>query len=48
MVDVARVSLFGKDIGTVRWDERRNLAEFEYTDDFTRIGLEPYVYQRQI
>lgn len=41
MVDVARVSLFGKDIGTVRWDERRNLAEFEYTDGFTRIGLEP-------
>lgn len=41
MVDVARVRLFGKDVGTVRWDERRNIAEFEYTDGFIRAGLEP-------
>lgn len=41
MVDVAKVRLFGKEAGTVRWNERRNVAEFEYADNFNNSGIEP-------
>lgn len=41
MVDVARVILYGKPMGTVRWDKNRGLAHFEYVDGFVGSGLEP-------
>lgn len=30
MVDVARVNLYGQPIGSVRWDQRYEIAQFEY------------------
>lgn len=30
MVDVAKVGIFGMDMGTFRWDESYNVARFEY------------------
>ncbi len=41
MVDVARVNLFGRHIGTFRWDERYQVAQFEYERSFVGRGLEP-------
>lgn len=41
MVDVARVSLYGQPIGSVRWDQRYEVAQFEYNPDFVRQGIEP-------
>ena len=41
MVDVARVNLFGRTIGTFRWDERYDLAQFEYDRGFVGKGIEP-------
>ena len=41
MVDVAKVRLFGMDMGTFRWDESYNVARFEYDRDFVRKGIEP-------
>lgn len=41
MVDVARVNLYGHQIGSVRWDNNRNVAFFEYADRFIGKGLEP-------
>lgn len=41
MVDVAKVRLFGMDMGTFRWDESYNVARFEYDKEFTTIGIEP-------
>ena len=41
MVDTARVKLFGKTIGAVRWDDRRRVARFEYDSRFSDTGLEP-------
>lgn len=41
MVDIARVNLYGMTIGTFRWDDRRQLAQFEYADSFIGKGLEP-------
>lgn len=41
MVDVARVNLFGQPMGTFRWDNRYQLAQFEYDRDFVGRGLEP-------
>ena len=38
MVDVARVNLFGRTIGTFRWDERYDLAQFEYDRGFVGRG----------
>lgn len=34
MVDVAKVSMFGQNVGTFRWDSRRNVALFEYDNEF--------------
>ena len=41
MVDVAKVNLFGMPVGTFRWDERYNVARFEYDSSFVGRGLEP-------
>ena len=41
MVDIARVNLYGEQIGSVRWNENRSIASFEYTDNFIGKGLEP-------
>ena len=41
MVDVAQVNLFGRPLGTFRWDERYQVAEFEYDRSFIGKGVEP-------
>ena len=41
MVDAARVNMFGKPVGTFRWDERYGVAQFEYDQDFIGRGIEP-------
>lgn len=41
MVDVAKVYMFGSPVGTFRWDNRYEVAQFEYDHDFTSLGLEP-------
>ena len=41
MVDVARVNLYGQPIGSVRWDQKYGIAQFEYDPDFVRLGIEP-------
>ena len=41
MVDVARVNLYGQPIGSVRWDQKYGIAQFEYDPDFVRQGIEP-------
>ncbi|MDE5882318.1 MAG: type II toxin-antitoxin system HipA family toxin [Muribaculaceae bacterium] len=41
MVDIAKVNLYNQHIGSVRWDSSRNIALFEYTDNFIGRGLEP-------
>ena len=41
MVDVARVNMFGRPVGLFRWDERYQVALFEYDRSFVGLGLEP-------
>lgn len=41
MVDVAKVNMFGLPVGTFRWDERYDVARFEYDSGFVGRGLEP-------
>lgn len=41
MVDIAKVKLYGNDLGTFRWDERYSVAQFEYADSFVGRGIEP-------
>ena len=41
MVDIAKVNLYGQQMGSIRWDSSRNTASFEYADDFIGKGLEP-------
>lgn len=41
MVDVAKVMMFGIPVGTFRWDERYEIARFEYDNSFVARGLEP-------
>ncbi|MCM1318613.1 MAG: type II toxin-antitoxin system HipA family toxin [Bacteroides sp.] len=41
MVDIAKVKLYGNDLGTFRWDERYAVAQFEYADSFVGCGIEP-------
>lgn len=45
MVTNATVHLWGYTVGAVIWEERRNLATFEYTPSFLRLGLDlsPFV-----
>lgn len=41
MVSVARVSLYGIPVGTIQWDERYDVARFEYDAGFVARGWEP-------
>ena len=41
MVDVAKVKMFGMDVGTFRWDGIYDVARFEYDRDFATKGIEP-------
>ena len=41
MVDVAKVKMYGQNVGTFSWDTRYDIAHFEYDDDFIYKGLEP-------
>ncbi len=41
MVDIAKVTLYGNDLGTFRWDDRYAVAQFEYADSFVGRGIEP-------
>lgn len=41
MVDVARVKMFGMNVGTFRWDSAYDVARFEYDAQFVGKGLEP-------
>lgn len=41
MVDIARVTLYGQNVGTLLWDKSRQYAVFEYADSFVGSGLEP-------
>ena len=41
MVDVEKVNMFGLPVGTFRWDERYDVARFEYDSSFVGLGLEP-------
>ena len=41
MVDIAKVNLYGQHMGSIRWDNSRNIALFEYSDKFIGQGLEP-------
>lgn len=41
MVDIAKVNLYNQQMGSVRWDSSRNVALFEYADNFIGKGLEP-------
>lgn len=41
MVDVARVNLYGRAIGSVSWDQKHEIAQFEYDSDFVQQGIEP-------
>lgn len=41
MVDVAQVKMFGRVVGSVRWDQQYGIARFEYDTDFVRSGIQP-------
>lgn len=41
MVDVAKVNMFGQPVGTFRWDDRYDVARFEYDNSFIGRDLEP-------
>ena len=41
MVDVAKVRMFGQNIGTFVWDDSYRVARFEYDKDFVGKGIEP-------
>lgn len=41
MVDVAKVAMYGENIGTFRWDHTYDVARFEYDMQFAGRGIEP-------
>lgn len=41
MVDVARVKMFGMNVGTFKWDDAYDVARFEYDRHFVGKGIEP-------
>lgn len=41
MVDVAQVKMFGKTVGSVRWNSSYGIARFEYDPDFVKTGIQP-------
>ena len=40
MIDSARVKIFGRTAGYVRWDERRGVSSFSYDESFLASGLD--------
>ena len=40
MVDIARVNLYGHTVGFLRWDSNREIALFEYSDDYIGKGID--------
>lgn len=41
MVEVAKVTMFGLDVGSFVWDDSYKVARFEYDDGFVGRGIEP-------
>lgn len=41
MVDIAKVKLYGNNLGTFRWNEKYAVAQFEYDNSFVSRGIEP-------
>ena len=41
MVDVAKVKMFGMNVGSFSWDYAYNVARFEYDAQFVGKGIEP-------
>lgn len=41
MVNIAKVRLYGQDLGTLRWNDRYGVAQFEYTENFIGQDIEP-------
>ena len=41
MVEVAKVTMFGLDVGSFVWDDSYKAARFEYDDGFVGRGIEP-------
>ena len=41
MVNAARVNLYGQVLGYVNWDERYDVARFEYAPELVKKGIEP-------
>lgn len=41
MVDVAQVKMFGRTVGTVRWNSSYGVAHFEYDPNFVKTGIQP-------
>ncbi|MCC5876936.1 MAG: type II toxin-antitoxin system HipA family toxin [Candidatus Sumerlaeia bacterium] len=39
-VDVASITLWGREVGAIAWDDGRGTGSFEYTPEFARSGLE--------
>lgn len=37
---IARVELWGRTIGAVRWEEKRGVASFEYASEFVESHIE--------
>lgn len=40
MVEVAKVTMFGLDVGSFVWDDSYKVARFEYDDGFVGRGIE--------
>lgn len=41
MVDVAQVKMFGRTVGSVRWNSSYGVAHFEYDPNFVKTGIQP-------
>lgn len=41
MVNLGKVLMYGMPVGIIRWDEGRDVAQFEYERDFAERGIEP-------
>ena len=41
---VLKVRLWGKEVGSLRWDERKGVAYFAYSEGFLLSGLNPFPF----
>lgn len=41
---VLKVRLWGKEVGSLRWDERKGVAYFAYSESFLTSGLNPFPF----